>query len=46
MEAKPIVKIMESHNALTGLIIENSNFVKNNSYKEFDGMWSSSLTDF
>ena len=24
---------MESHNALTGLIIENSNFVKNNSYK-------------
>ena len=45
MEAKPIVKIMESHNALTGLIIENSNFVKNNSYKEFDGMWSSSLTD-
>ena len=33
MEAKPIVKIMESHNALTGLIIENSNFVKNNSIK-------------
>ena len=45
MEAKPIVRIMESHNALTGLIIENSSFIKNNSYREFDGMWSSSLTD-
>ena len=45
MEAKPIVRIIESHNALTGLIIENSSFIKNNSYREFDGMWSSSLTD-
>ncbi len=45
MDAKPLVRIIESHNALTGLIIENTNVVSNKSYKEFDGMWSSSLTD-
>ena len=39
--SKDIVRILESHNSLTGLIIENLKFKK----KEFDGMWSSSLTD-
>jgi len=43
--AKKIVRICESHNGLTGLIIENT-FVEVNGMKhEFDGMWSSSLTD-
>ena len=44
--SKNIVKILESHNALTGLIIENL-FIKNSKgiNIEFDGMWSSSLTD-
>ena len=45
MNAKDIVKILESHNSLTGLIIENLKILKTNSYVEFDGMWSSSLTD-
>ena len=45
MEAKPLVRIIESHNALTGLIIESSSYTTKNLYKEFDGMWSSSLTD-
>jgi len=45
MNVKDIVKIMESHNSLTGLIIENLKVTKNNSFTEFDGMWSSSLTD-
>ena len=36
---------MESHNSLTGLIIENLNIIKNKKNIEFDGMWSSSLTD-
>ena len=45
MDAKKIVRIIESHNALTGLIVENTSILKNNSYHEFDGMWSSSLTD-
>lgn len=43
--AKKIVRILESHNGLTGLIIENT-FIENNGRKEeFDGMWASSLTD-
>jgi len=45
MDAKKIVKILESHNSLTGLIIENLKISKKNSFVEFDGMWSSSLTD-
>ncbi len=45
IEAKDIVKIMESHNPITGLIIENTSINKNNKFREFDGMWSSSLTD-
>jgi phosphoenolpyruvate phosphomutase len=42
IDAKPIVRIMESHNALSGLIVEN---VKADNGIEYDGMWSSSLTD-
>ena len=43
--SKDIVRILESHNSLTGLIIENLNILKKNRKVEFDGMWSSSLTD-
>jgi phosphoenolpyruvate phosphomutase / 2-hydroxyethylphosphonate cytidylyltransferase len=43
--SKNIVRILESHNSLTGLIIENLRINKKNSQVEFDGMWSSSLTD-
>ena len=43
--SKDIVRILESHNSLTGLIIENINITKNKKMVEFDGMWSSSLTD-
>tara|TARA_B110000037_G_C17073708_1_gene486915 strand:+ start:283 stop:1587 length:1305 start_codon:yes stop_codon:yes gene_type:complete len=45
INSKNIVRILESHNSLTGLIIENTKVIKNNSSYEFDGMWSSSLTD-
>ena len=45
MEAKKIVRILESHSALTGLIIEDLKIIKKQDYLEFDGMWSSSLTD-
>ena len=45
MFSKDIVRILESHNGLTGLIIENSKIIKKNKEIEFDGMWSSSLTD-
>ena len=45
ISSKGIVRILESHNSLTGLIIENLKLSKNNKIVEFDGMWSSSLTD-
>mgnify|MGYP003706125449 CR=1 FL=1 len=43
--SKDIVRILESHNSLTGLIIENLKINKKNINVEYDGMWSSSLTD-
>ena len=45
MDAKEIVRILESHSPLTGMIIENVNIEKHGKFLEFDGMWSSSLTD-
>ena len=45
LNSKNITRILESHNALTGIIIENLKFIKKNTNLEFDGMWSSSLTD-
>ena len=45
IKAKPIVRIMESHSGLTGLIIEKTKVKVNNKTEEFDGMWASSLTD-
>ena len=45
INSKDIVRILESHNSLTGLIIENLKISKKRKEIEFDGMWSSSLTD-
>lgn len=45
INAKKIVRILESHNGLTGLIVENASVIINGVKHEFDGMWSSSLTD-
>ncbi len=45
MKSKDIVRVLESHNSLTGLIIEKMAINKKNKLKEFDCMWSSSLTD-
>lgn len=43
--SKPIVRIMEAHDGLCGLIIENLEVEEGGKRKAFDGMWSSSLTD-
>ncbi len=43
--AKPIVRILESHCGLTGLIIEHTKIEVGHETREFDGMWASSLTD-
>ena len=45
IHSKNIVRVLESHNALTGLIIENLKLSKKDINIEFDCMWSSSLTD-
>lgn len=46
IDSKPIVRVLESHSGLTGLIIENTIFQNEEGYiEEFDCMWSSSLTD-
>jgi phosphoenolpyruvate mutase len=43
--AKDIVRILEAHNPLSGILVEESFIDVNGIRKEFDGMWSSSLTD-
>ena len=45
LNAKPIVRFLDIHNALTGLIIENAFVDTDKGRVEFDGMWGSSLTD-
>lgn len=45
INAKPLVRILESHSGLTSLIAENAHVIKKGQKIEFDGMWSSSLTD-
>ena len=46
INSKKIVRILESHSGLTGLIIENTTYKDDNGMiNQFDGMWSSSLTD-
>lgn len=45
LNAKPIVRILEAHSGLTGLIVENTTVKKNNRKYEFDGMWLGSFAD-
>lgn len=40
LDVKPMVRVLEAHNGLTGLIVEKTKVEKN----EFDAMWLSSLT--
>ena len=44
LNVKPILTILEAHNGLTGLIVENTSVQKGRQKKEFDGLWLSSLT--
>lgn len=46
LQVKPIVRFLDLHNALSGLIIENTSVpMPDGTVREFDGMWGSSLTD-
>ena len=45
LKCKKIVRFVEAHSPLTGIIAEKTSFYKKNILHEFDGLWSSSLTD-
>ena len=45
IDNKPIVRFLEAHNGLTGLIVETLAIKNGTGLKEFDGIWASSLTD-
>jgi len=43
--AKPISRFIEAHNPISALIAEHTSFERDGKNCEFDGFWSSSLTD-
>tara|TARA_B100001057_G_scaffold77424_1_gene72298 strand:- start:3965 stop:5254 length:1290 start_codon:yes stop_codon:yes gene_type:complete len=45
IEVKKFVRIIEAHSPLAGLIVENAKYEKGKIENEYDGMWSSSLTE-
>ena len=45
LNARPLLRFLDIHNALSGLIIENTHVDTPGGRREFDGMWGSSLTD-
>lgn len=45
LDTKPIVRLLEAHNGLTGLIVENIGIDTEKGRREFDGIWASSLTE-
>ena len=46
LAVKPCMRVLEAHNGLSGLIVENTSFTDEKGVaNEFDAMWISSLTD-
>lgn len=45
LEAKPLIRVMEAHSGLSGVIVEKSAVNKDGTLREFDALWLSSLTD-
>ena len=45
LEAKPLLRVIEAHSGLTGLIAETVSVQIGNNAREFDAIWMSSLTD-
>lgn len=45
LHAKPLVRFLDIHNALSSLIVEHAHVETLDGVREFDGMWGSSLTD-
>ncbi|MDB4459141.1 phosphoenolpyruvate mutase [bacterium] len=45
LEAKPLIRVIEAHSGLSGLIAETVAIQTDDQVREFDGIWLSSLTD-
>lgn len=45
LKLAPIVRAIEVHNGLTGLIAENTSLITDNSIEQYEAMWVSSLCD-
>lgn len=45
LNSKPLLRFLDIHNALSGLIVEHTSVSTPEGVREFDGMWGSSLTD-
>jgi len=45
LKSKPIMRVIEAHNGLTGLIAEEAEATTDEATFEFDSIWISSLTD-
>jgi phosphoenolpyruvate phosphomutase len=46
LDVKPLIKVMEAHNAISALIVENAKYVEGDQpASTFDAIWLSSLTD-
>ncbi|MFN8429645.1 MAG: phosphoenolpyruvate mutase [Spirosomataceae bacterium] len=45
IDSKKLVRVIESHSGLSGLIVENTKINQDGIFSEFDCMWASSLTD-
>jgi phosphoenolpyruvate mutase len=45
LAAKPISRFIEAHNPISALIAENITVERDGKIRQFDGFWSSSLTD-
>jgi phosphoenolpyruvate phosphomutase len=45
LAAKPLIRVMEAHSGLSGVIVERTQVEKDGKLHEFDAIWLSSLTD-
>lgn len=45
IELKPIIRVLEAHSGLSGLVVENTKLVIDGCVREFDAIWESSFTD-
>lgn len=45
LDMKPLIRVIEAHSGITGLIAEKTTVLKEGKTYQFDAMWSSSLCD-